>query len=295
MASLFPNPFGGESPDPLGAIRDKFKSTWQDVFSRWGIPNLLEDERTKGHIEDMLKGSREGYGPGYVYRQTQAATRPIAEAGGFARRGAMHKFQTGLGSALSSGAAGRLESGLRADTAGKIGQSVLGISEVNEKARLQARGSILNFLTQQQGTIADVMGTQKGLAVQKQISASQLEAQEGVCALVAARFGSESPEEYMMKAWEKMHIRMNRGTRVRRQLWRKLFLGYHLAAPNVVKRTVNGSLRKIREWVTDRFVAYVYKDIYRSRRTFNERVAAHVVMVMSILGWGSRRWLTATE
>ena len=199
------------------------------------------------------------------------------------------------GGSLSFGSHANIESLIRARTASKVGQAALGVEEKNEAAREQAKRGILNFLINEQGTASQLMQTYWGMQNQMDISGRQLAAQESGCALVAALYGGDSIDEYMLKLWEKMHIKMNRGKIVRRRVYWNWFRGYHWIAPKIVSATPSGALRRAREGVTRRFVRYCARDIFKQRQNPLDVAAAILISAMSTLGWGLKKWQERTR
>ena len=276
---MFPNPFRD---------KNKKKKTYEEVLADWGIPGISPTGQSI--LDSLHKTAAEGYGSDYVYDQTVAKTRGITLSAGDQLRTVTGRL-SGRSGSLSMGAHANIEGLIRAQTAGKVSGAVMGVESANEEAKTKARTAIFNYLTAQQGMAADIMTANRGYELQKDLSSKQLRAQEGDgCALAAALYGPDSIDEYMLKIWEKMHIRMNRGKNVRRRVYWNWFRGYHWIAPKVVSCTKYGALRAIRESITKRFVRYCARDVFNQRQNPIDVASALLVGVMSTIGWGLKKW-----
>lgn len=264
------------------------QTSWQEVFKKWGIPDYTSDPMMSGALDTLRDTAKHGYGQGYVYNQILDQGRTVAGAAFDKMRQTSGALGSKLGNTFSLGVANRLPSDALGALGGQLGKIGFEAESQDEQAKEQARGQILSFLSQQQGLIGQVMSGYHSTKTQKDIATKQLEAQESGCALVAERYGMTSLEERLMKIWEKMHIRMNRGKKIRRQVWRALFVGYHKAAPWVVSHTkCSRYISRMKRFVVDRFVAYILCDVMQHRGpTLGERLSAYVILVLSLVGWG---------
>lgn len=263
-------------------------ASWHDVFSAWGIPDYTKDPMMSGAVDQLRKTTEQGYGSGYVYDQIYNPSRAASATTFDKMRQTSGALSAKFGNTFSLGATKKLEADTLGALGGKLGQIGFEAESQNEQAKEQARGQLLSFLSQQQGLVGQVMSGYHSVSTQQDIATTQLEAQESGCALVAERYGAASLEERLMKIWEKMHIRMNRGKRIRRQLWRALFVGYHKAAPWVISHTrCSRHLSRMKRFVVDRFIAYILCDVLQHRKpTFGEKLSAYVILILSLVGWG---------
>jgi hypothetical protein len=265
---------------------------WHKVYESLNIPDYTKDPTTQSFLSGLERTAQRGYGAGYVYDQLWGQSQAMSAKTFGNIRTREHALESKFGGAMTLGATGRL----RAESLAALGAeqaTLTGASEArNEQAADMAKKALLAFFGEKQSQIAQVMSSYYSMQTSKDIAQAQLEAQESGCALVAERYGATSIEEKLMKIWEKMHIRMNRGKRVRRQLWRALFIGYHEAAPWVVFHTKRRKLiSRIKTFIVDRFVAYILCDVMRHRKpTLGERMSAYVVLVLSLIGWGFKKW-----
>lgn len=260
---------------------------YKDIMKQWGIPELSGDAQQI--LGDLRTTAKEGFGSDYVYDQTLAKTRGITSQAGDKLRSLTGKLSAGSGP-LSFGAHKNLEGMMRSQTAGQVASSTLQVEASNEQAKEKAKTSIFNYLLNEQSTATDVMTSWRGMELQKDLSARQLEAQESGCALVSALYGPTSIDEHMLKVWEKMHISINRGKSARRRIWWSWFMGYHWIAPKVVEKSKFGALKSIRESITRRFVRYCARDIYSVRQNPVDVAASLLIGALSTLGWGLKKW-----
>ena len=256
--------------------------SYEEVFDWWGIP-----DPTKGKEFGAMKdAAKHGYGKDYVSDAATPMLRGITGEGATKRRSAMYGLDTKFGNSFSLGAAGRIEGDMRAGTAGKAGEALLGIQSQNQEARSRAQQSLLSTLMQHQSTIAGVMGTYQSLEQQAEVAKDQLDAQEPSW-VVAAEYGLTSIEEKLIQTWKRMHLRMDHGKKSKLKLWRVVFTGYHRAAPWVARHSSRWSVSlKMRKYIVDRFVKYVLCDVWKHRRaTLSERFAAYIMLCISLCGW----------
>lgn len=257
--------------------------TYQEVFENWGIPDITGTPE----YQALLARTKTGFGGGYVYDKAMPEMQGIANKAAAERRAAMYGLDTKFGSSFALGAGGRLQGDMRAQTASQLAGVLLDARSANEQARQRAQGTLLSVLMGQQGTIANVMASYKGMELEEELTEKQLKASETVSWIVGAEYGLTSVEEKLMQIWKNMKLRMAHGKRWKLELWRVVFTGYHRAAPWVVSQSMRSSvLLRLRKRIVENFVRYVLCDIWRPRKPkLSERMAAAAMLAISLAGW----------
>lgn len=252
---------------------------------KYNIPNYLGEMVPE--LKELGSIADKGLGSSFIYDTVKGNTAGQVAKLEEQETSALSSMGSKFGSAgLSLGARGRLSADFSAQKGMLVGQATMQAMGESDKARTQAIDQVINLLLERESSDSQLSITDIQMWHQKDQAMKELSANSGGCALAAAMWGPFSDEEKMFKIWEKMHIRLNRGSRIKRRMYWQLFRGYHYIAPKIVATSKYGYLRTIREWITGNFGGYVTSDIFLSRKTsVSEKLAACIVGIMSYTGW----------
>jgi hypothetical protein len=260
------------------------KLTKQTALERkFGIRNYLADMRTD--LSSIIGAAKGKYMGGSIYSRMASEGRTFVGESREQERTAVGQATSMWGSVGATfGGVGAIRGQAAAGRAGGIASLYNDAYSQASSERSAARSALFNMLLNKEESAANLTMSNYSLTQERELAIKQLQSQEdsGMCSMVAVRFGCDSVQEKAMKIWEKMHIRMNRKHKVRRQVWRGLFKGYHKMAPRIA---TNHMAMRVMTPVVDRFVGYVLCDIAQhSKPMLAEYLSAWVIGALSTIG-----------